>query len=270
MSPVVALSTARLKRFYERDASEYCGSLPLEHFMESIEQSTQRNITVSSLALVRAVWPEFQVFSELMIQYVAPGKDPYKPLRIVPDNMVLVHSEPIDAHGSYATAVQPVLPILVLEYVSRRSKGKDYEDNRKKYERDLKIPYYLLFDPEAGDMAVLHRVKSKYVRVKPNEEDRLPIPELELEVALIDGWARFWFRGELLPLPGDLLHSLNEERAARIAAERAAAKSEKQRITAERGQLVAEEVAAREQGARRALEAELARMKAELSKAQST
>ena len=229
MSPVVALSTARLKRFYERDASEYCGSLPLEHFMESIEQSTQRNITVSSLALVRAVWPEFQVFSELMIQYVAPGKDPYKPLRIVPDNMVLVHSEPIDAHGSYATAVQPVLPILVLEYVSRRSKGKDYEDNRKKYERDLKIPYYLLFDPEAGDMAVLHRVKSKYVRVKPNEE-----------------------------------------RAARIAAERAAAKSEKQRITAERGQLVAEEVAAREQGARRALEAELARMKAELSKAQST
>ena len=263
MSPVVALSTARLKRFYERDASEYCGSLPLEHFMESIEQSKQRKITVCSLELVVAVWPEFQVFSELMIQYVAPGKDPYKPLRVVPDNMVLVHSEPIDAHGSYATAVQPVLPILVLEYVSRRSKGKDYEDNRKKYERDLKIPYYLLFDPEAGDMAVLHRVKSKYVRVKPNEEDRLPIPELELEVALIDGWARFWFRGELLPLPGDLLHSLNEERAARIAAERAAAKSEKQRI-------VAEDAAAREQSARRALEAELARMKAELSKAQST
>ncbi len=263
MSPVVALSTARLKRFYERDASEYCGSLPLEHFMESIEQSKQREITVESLALVRAVWPEFQVFSELMIQYVAPGKDPYKPLRMVPDNMVLMHSEPIDAHGSYATAVQPVLPILVLEYVSRRSKGKDYEDNRKKYERDLKIPYYLLFDPEAGDMAVLHRVKSKYVRVKPNEEDRLPIPELELEVALIDGWARFWFRGELLPLPGDLLHSLNEERAARIAAERAAAKSEKRRI-------VAEDVAAREQSARRALEAELARMKAELSKALST
>ena len=262
MSPVVALSTARLKRFYERDASEYCGSLPLEHFMESIEQSKQREITLESLALVRAVWPEFQVFSELMIQYVAPGKDPYKPLRIVPDNMVLVHSEPIDAHGSYATAVQPVLPILVLEYVSRRSKGKDYEDNRKKYERDLKIPYYLLFDPEAGDMAVLHRVKSKYVRVKPNEEDRLPIPELELEVALIDGWARFWFRGELLPLPGDLLHSLNEERAARIAAEKAVAKSEKRRI-------VAEDVAAREQSARRALEAELARMKAELSKAQS-
>ena len=231
--------------------------------MESIEQSKQREITLESLALVRAVWPEFQVFSELMIQYVAPGKDPYKPLRVVPDNMVLVHSEPIDAHGSYATAVQPVLPILVLEYVSRRSKGKDYEDNRKKYERDLKIPYYLLFDPEAGDMAVLHRVKSKYVRVKPNEEDRLPIPELELEVALIDGWARFWFRGELLPLPGDLLHSLNEERAARIAAERAAAKSEKRRI-------IAEDVAAREQSARRALEAELARMKAELSKAQST
>ena len=31
---------------YEQAAAEYCRSLPLEHFMESLSQSTQREITL--------------------------------------------------------------------------------------------------------------------------------------------------------------------------------------------------------------------------------
>ena len=33
------------------------------------------------------------------------------------------------------------------------------------------------------------------------------VPELEMAVSLTDGWARYWFRGEMLPLPGELLRS---------------------------------------------------------------
>jgi hypothetical protein len=43
----------------------------------------------------------------------------------------------------------------------------------------------------------------KYVAVKPNRAGRLDIPPLKLEVAIHDGWVRFWFEGELLPLPGE-------------------------------------------------------------------
>src|SRR5262249_23491721 len=84
--------------------------------------------------------------------------------------------------------------VMVLEYVSKNNKRKDYEDNFRKYERELKVPYYLLFYPDNEELTLFHRRGSKYVSVKPNAAGRLAIPELELEVALLDGWVRFWFR----------------------------------------------------------------------------
>ena len=45
---------------------------------------------------------------------------------------------------------------------------------------------------------------------RKDENGRCAITELDIEVALHDGWVRFWHRGELLPLPADLLHSLEE------------------------------------------------------------
>jgi hypothetical protein len=225
MSPAVPSDSARLKLVYERDADLYCRSLPLERFMESTTQSTQRKITVESLDLVSAVWPEFQVFSELLIQYPLPGKDPEQPARVVPDNMVFVHPEPIEAEGSFMVPMQSARSTLVLDYVSTASERKDYEDNRQKYERDLKVPYYLIFHPEKEDLILLRLTKGKYLAVKPNTDGRLAIPELELEVTIQEGWTRFWFRGRLLPLPGDLLQELNSEREDRIMAENAAARA---------------------------------------------
>src|SRR5262249_30499146 len=53
---------------YDRAALKYSRSLPLEHFMEALPQSTQREITLESLALLRARRPEVQVFNELLVQ----------------------------------------------------------------------------------------------------------------------------------------------------------------------------------------------------------
>ena len=54
--------------------------------------------------------------------------------------------------------------------------------------------------------------QDKYVTVLPNEQGRYPIPELEVEAALLDEWVRFWFRGKLLPLPAELQHELDKAR----------------------------------------------------------
>lgn len=86
----------------------------------------------------------------------------------------------------------------------------------------------------------------KYTAVPPGPSGRRPIPELELEVALLDGWVRYWFRGELLPLPGDLLQQLNAAREA-LAAARSELDAERQ--------------------ARRALEEEVARLRDGAAKA---
>lgn len=255
----IALDSARLFRIYERDAEEYCRSLPLEHFMESPIQSRQREITLESLAVVRAMWPEFQVFSELLIQYVLPGEEIERPVRVVPDNMVFVHPEPLKPHGSYMMPLQTIVPTLVLEYVSSGNQRKDYVDNRVKYEHELKVPYYLLFSGEKQELTVFRMVDEKYKEVKPNAKKRLAIPDLELEVAILDRWVRFWFRGELMPLPGDLLNSLNAERAARIKAEKSAKAAEKTAKAAEKSR-------DEERTSRLALETEIAQLRERLAK----
>ena len=202
---------------YEKAARDYLRRLPVEHFMEATPQATQRKITLESLDLVHAQRPEVQVFNELLVQYPLPRRK--RPGQVVPDNMIVLHPEPIKAEGSYNLPLQPARPFCMLEYVSKSSERKDYTDNMNKYEHDLKVPYYLMFVPDSQDLTLYHHNGEKYVSVIPNAHGRCEIPELELEVGLHGGWMRYWFRGELLPLPAELQAELQSERQARRAAE---------------------------------------------------
>jgi hypothetical protein len=259
---------SKLALRYAKAAQEYLRSLPLEHFMEAQKQGTQRKITLACLELVHALWAAFQVFNEMLVQY--PWRGRKKPVGVVPDNMVVVHEEEIDADGSYDVPLQPARPFWVLEYVSKYNKRKDYEDNMEKYERQLKVPYYLLFYPDNQEMTLYHHNGRKYVSVKPNEQGRCALPELEMEVALLDGWVRFWFRGELLPLPADLQREVDQlkqqlaeaQRDAREA-KRQAREAERSRQEAERSRQEAERQREEERQARLAAEEELARLRAQ-------
>ena len=209
---------------YESAARDYLRRLPLEHFMEATPQATQREITLESLALVKTQRPDVQVFNELLVQYPLPRRK--RPGQVVPDNMVVVHPEPIKVEGSYNLPLQPVGPFWVLEYVSKNSERKDYTENMNKYEHDLKVSYYLMFMPESQDLTLYHHNGEKYVSVPPNGQGRYEIPELELEMGLHGGWMRYWFRDALLPLPAEMQEELQKERRerenerqARLAAE---------------------------------------------------
>lgn len=196
---------------YYEAAQEYLRNLPLEHFMEATPQSKQREITVESLALVHAQRPDIQYFNELLVQYPLPkSKKKRKIGQVVPDNMVVVHDEPIKAEGSYDVPLQPVGPFCVMEYVSKSNKRKDYDDNMRKYEHELNVPYYLLFTPDVQELTLYRHTGEKYVTVVPNGNGRCAMERLELEVALLDEWVRYWFRGELLPLPADLLRQVQQ------------------------------------------------------------
>src|SRR5207244_5350792 len=119
----------------EEAAREYLRNLPLEHFMEATAQAKQREITLESLALVKARRPDVHVFNELLVQYPLPRQR--KPGQVVPDNMVVLSDEAIQAETSYNLPLEPARPFWVLEYVSKSNRRKDYEDNFDKYERDL-------------------------------------------------------------------------------------------------------------------------------------
>src|SRR3954451_3763047 len=95
------LDLERLRRAYARDAMWYSRSLTEENLMESYAQGTQRKITVQSFDVIRTIRPDIQCFNEILIQYPRPGENPDKPGRVVPDNMVVVHPEPIENFGSW-------------------------------------------------------------------------------------------------------------------------------------------------------------------------
>jgi Uma2 family endonuclease len=218
---------------YDKAAEKYLQKLPPEHFMEATPQAAQREITLESLALVRARRSEVQVFNELLVQYPLPRRK--KPGQVVPDSMVVIHPEPIKAEGSYDVPLQPVGPFWVLEYVSRSNRRKDYDENMRKYEHELKVPYYLLFTPHEQEFALFRHTGERYASVPANERGRLPLPELELEMALLDGWVRYWFRSELLPSPGELLSKVDElsRQLNEVLRQREEAEAETARLRAE-------------------------------------
>ena len=216
---------------YEESAEAYLRSLPMEHFMEATAQGHQRKITLESLDLVHARRPDVQIFNELLVQYPQQGEPNIG--KVVPDNMVVIWPEPIKASGSFDIPLQPVGPFWMLEYVSKYNKRKDYEDNMQKYESKLKVPYYLLFYPDAVEMSLYQLRGRKYRSVKANANGRFALAELDVEVALLDDWVRYWYKGELLPLPADLQRDLDETRRQLRKMTRRAKEERQSRLVAE-------------------------------------
>ena len=192
---------------YERAAAEYLRSLPLEHFMEGIPQATQREISLESFALLQTRRPDVQYFNELLIQYPFRGQM----RQVVPDNMLVLGTEPIQANTNYAVELEAAGPFLVMEYVSPRSERKDYEESFRKYEQELKVPYCIQFHPGKQDLRVYRHDGERYVRLEPDMSGRCHIEELDLQVGLYQHWVRFWHQGQLLELPAELQQRLDEQ-----------------------------------------------------------
>ncbi len=143
---------AAIAAAYEEAAREYVCALPMEHFVEAIPQATQRKITLESLDLLKSRRPGFQVFNELLVQYAVAGQR--KPGQVVPDNMIVLTDQPMQSETCFNVPLEPVAPFWTLEYVSKNNRRKDYEDSFDKYERDLKVPYYLTFYPDNQELTL--------------------------------------------------------------------------------------------------------------------
>ncbi len=228
-----------IRLHYARAAQAYFRSLPPEHFMAPTAQATQREITLESFALVKARRPGVQYFNDLPIQYPFGRRKQIR--HVVPDNMVVVHPEQIKAPDSFDLPLQPVRPFRVLEYVSQSNPAKDYDASFAKYERELKVPYYLVLYPDERGSTLYRHTDGKYRAVPSNKAGRHRIPELDLEIGRVDDWVRYWYRGKLLPLPAELDQQLKDtcrqlrhaQKQARQAEERAdQERREKERLLA--------------------------------------
>jgi hypothetical protein len=101
-----------------------------------------------------------------------------------------------------------------------------------KYEHELKVPYYLLFVPDEQELTLYRHSGPKYLSVQPDTHGRYALPEVEMEIALLDGWVRFWYQGSLLPLPAELERARDaaHQRAEKEARRAAEAEAEVERL----------------------------------------
>lgn len=184
------------------------------------------------------------MFSELLIQYPIPGED--RPGRVVPDHFAVLHPGPLDVYWSFATPLQPVGPFLTIDWLAENNPRKDYEGYRERYARALRVPYALVFSTDEQKATLFQLVGARYESVPPNPAGRLAVPALDLEAGLLDGRLRFWFRGELVRRPRELVGEIGVLRRETAGVRREV--EQEQDATARRA----------------ALEVELARLREEL------
>lgn len=194
------LNQARIAEIYEKAARKYFLSIPLEDTIDPTCQAHNRMNTVSSFSLISLARPDIHCFNELLITYPRSSGESG---RVVPNNFVVVHPEPIRVHDCYEIPLLPS-PLLAIDYINDYRNPKCYENNFERYGHELTIPYYLRVHSEEKEF-FLHRLsEGNYAPVQAIDSGRFPIPELELEVGLYDGWLRYWFRGEMVLLPAEL------------------------------------------------------------------
>jgi hypothetical protein len=98
----------------------------------------------------------------------------------------------------------------------------------------LKVPYYLQIDTDNHQFTLYHHAGKEYVPIKPNASGRLVLPALNLEIGLLEETVRYWFQGELLLLPRELLHEMERIQGEIEEYRRIAEEAKRRRLTVER------------------------------------
>ncbi len=183
-------------------------------------------------------------------------------------------------------------PNLVVELASTTTAKTDLKEKKTIYEKQLKTPEYLIYNPRTKTVQGWRLVRGRYLEIKPNTKGWLWCEELGLWLGVADCYSERYFTW--LPAPrffdedGQLVLTEGEdyaqramteaqarhqaeisfwkERQARQNAERSV-QMERQRVeTMEQSLQMERQRVEKEIQAHRALEEEIARLKAQLQK----
>jgi len=204
-------SLEEMKERYRKSAQEYFrkhkdGPAPPETTL----QARQRFITLASLALLRVQRPDVHYFNELQLRYPRVGRWPAGD--VVPDNMVVLYVGKLDVAAVFDLAEQPARPFWTLDYTSDEVERKSYDKSFEKYERALKVPNCLMFNTSTGELKLYRHNGREYDLVAPNISGRYSIPELGVQVGMLNDSVRFWLGSSLLMLPGEMRREIDELR----------------------------------------------------------
>jgi Uma2 family endonuclease len=195
------------------------------------------------------------VSGNLLVYYVQGDPQTY----VVPDAFVAKGIRRGNRR-TYKIWIEGKAPDVIIETTSRKTRRKDTRDKPQLYAR-LGVKEYFLFDPRGEyldpPLQGYRLAGDEYERIEPDADGALDSRELELRLRIVDGHLDFvrWDTGErLLTRNKQVLREAVARRRAEAARRRAEAARQRE---AER--------ADREAAARRATEAEVARLRDELA-----
>ena len=255
MSPILTEFTVEQ---YDEAERQYELRETIEDIMESVPQARQRS-SFYGLVMLHSDFPDLGVYNEILILYPAAGRIG----EVCADNMLVRgdhHDPQTDQRGSFRVALEAGTIFLVAEYVSESNPNKDRPGGESflKYERDLKVAYYLLFDQYDHNqpLRLFHHNGEQYELVPTNSEGRFPIAELFLEAAVIGNMVRYWYRGELLPVYEEIPEIIWDKNGV-IADQQDLLEDKDERIAEQEGQIAEQErrIAEQEELTRRLREA---------------
>ena len=184
-----------------------------------------------------------------------------------PDVFVALGSGP-ERRKKWETWIEGKFPELIVEFASPSTSDRDVGEKIDLYGR-LGAEEYYIFDPIPllqPPFQAYHRAGRRLMPQPVGPEQRIASPVTGLIFGIVDGWLRV-----IDPATGVPLRIPDEERAARIAAERARDAAERARGSAEeyarreeQARLAAEERARQEEQGRLAAGARIATLEAQL------
>jgi Uma2 family endonuclease len=203
-----------------------------EEPVESILQPLLAFALNEALDLAGLLTPAILVAIDMALCANIDGKTVVK----APDWFYVPNAEPTPTHEirrSYTPRAEGDIPAIVMEFLSDTECG-EYSVRSSYpygkfwfYERILKIPYYVIFDPARAVLEVRSLQGDRYELLQPDRDDRYFIPPLNLYLGIWHGkrqeitanWLRWW------DSEGNLLLWASE----RIEREKREAEQERQR-----------------------------------------
>jgi hypothetical protein len=154
-----------------------------------------------------------------------------------------IHVGREEVKRSYTPQLQGDMPIIVMEFISDTD-GTEYSIKPTYppgkwyfYERILKVPNYVIFEPDTGTLEV-YQLNSvgQYILRSPDENQRYWIAQMNLSLGVWKGtrenrtgnWLRWWDEQGQLLLWGSEVAERERQRAERLAAQLRAAGIEPQ------------------------------------------
>jgi hypothetical protein len=209
--------------------------------VDNIYQPTQAAALTESLQLAGKLAPNCLTTTNYGICATLNGKIVVK----APDWAYIpeIRTTKQEVFRSYTPQLQGDIPVIVMEFISDTD-GTEYSSKPTYppgkwffYERILKVPNYIIFEPDRGELEVyrLDKNSEQYQIETPDQNQRYWIEEIKLYLGIWEGtrenlttkWLRFWDeQGNLLLWSSELVEQKRQE----IEVEKQRAEQEKQRV----------------------------------------